>query len=287
MTVRDCQIDLRGLTFHYRDWGGRSKPLVLLHGLASQSHIFDLVAPRLAQSFRVVVLDQRGHGESSKPNTGYDFETIDDDLLAFLDVLKFKRAILAGHSWGGNVALQFAVRRPERVAALVLIDGGFLDIQANPQMTWDRTKEILAPPKLAGTPVEEFRARIKQYLGRHWTPEIGEIIIQNFEIRPNQTIRPHLSYANHMRILRAMWKQRPSKFYGQVQCPVLMLPARMPAMDKRAKVFLAAKRAEIARAAEQIPNSDTIWFNYTLHDIPLHRPRKLANVIMRFCQAHL
>ena len=91
--VRDRFLQLNGERFHYREWSTRGAPLVLLHGLASQSHIFDRVAPMLTDEFRVVAFDQRGHGESFKPDDGYDFATVSADLVAFLDALKIKRAI--------------------------------------------------------------------------------------------------------------------------------------------------------------------------------------------------
>ena len=62
-----------GVKLAVRDFGGTGRDLLLLHGLASTSHIFDLVAPRLTRGFRVVAYDQRGHGESSKPSSKYGF----------------------------------------------------------------------------------------------------------------------------------------------------------------------------------------------------------------------
>jgi pimeloyl-ACP methyl ester carboxylesterase len=285
--VQDRQIDLGRLSFHYRDWGGRGRPMVLLHGLASQSHIFDYVSPLLRQNFRVAALDQRGHGESAKPDAGYDFETICGDLAKFLDALKLKRAILVGHSWGGNVVLEYAAKHPEKVLALILVDGGFLDIQANPDMTWERTEEMLAPPKLAGTPIEQFKLMLKEYAGKMWKPTLEDVILKNFEVMPDRTIRPHLSFDHHMKILRAMWEQRPSVFYPQLICPTLLLPAVSDDTNERARAMAAVKRIEIARAQKLISHSETIWFNHTVHDIPLHRPRKLANVITRFCANNL
>jgi len=282
MAAQDRWVELRGLQFHYRDWGGKGKPVVLLHGLASQSHIFDLVAPRLARGFRVVALDQRGHGESSKPEAGYNFDSVVADLLAFLDAVEFRRAIIVGHSWGGNVALQFAATCPHRVAALVFIDGGFLDMQANPRMTWEFAEQQLAPPRLAGTPVEKFKTMIKGYLGERWSPKVQQIILDNFEILPDQTIRPHLSFEHHMKILRALWGQRPPQLYPHVQCPVLMLPARSNSIDEHERAFLASKRQNLAVARRLLAQSETIWFANTVHDVPLQRPRKLANVIARF-----
>ncbi|MFN8598748.1 MAG: alpha/beta fold hydrolase, partial [Anaerolineae bacterium] len=79
---KETYIEANGLRFHALDWGGRGDWLVLLHGLASQAHIWDLVAPQLIDRFRVIAIDQRGHGLSDKPDSGYDFATITRDLDA-------------------------------------------------------------------------------------------------------------------------------------------------------------------------------------------------------------
>ncbi len=285
--VEDCYVELRGLRLHYRDWGGKSSvPMVLLHGLASQSHIFDLVAPLLAKNFRVVALDQRGHGESSRPEAGYDMDSVARDLRAFLDAIEFEHAVIVGHSWGGNVALQFGAQCPERAAALVLVDGGFIDLQSNPEMTWERTRKMLAPPNFIGTRVDDFKKMIKEYTGEMWKPAIEQIILQNFEVLPDQTIRPRLSFENHVKVLRGMWAQRPTQLYSQIHCPVLMIPARTEKNDEHARAFLEQKRRTIA-AADAIPAPhEVVWFDETIHDIPLQRPRKLANVITRFVREY-
>jgi pimeloyl-ACP methyl ester carboxylesterase len=290
--VQDHFITLGGLPFHYREWSGTARrstvPLILLHGLASQSHIFDLVAPLLARpaargkNLRVIALDQRGHGESAKPDDGYDFETVACDLLALLDALKLERVLLAGHSWGGNVALYFAARHPDRVRGVVLIDGGFLDIQSNPEMTWERTAQQLAPPNFIGTPVDEFRAMLKQYAGKLWKPAFEKIVLENFEIQSDNTIRPRLSFERHMKILRALWELRPIDLYPRLACPALLLPAEMEQGADGS--HLEHRRAQVETAARAIRRSRVLYFRNTVHDIPLHRPRKLANAIIAFSQ---
>ena len=125
----------------YREWSGDGGPIVLLHGLSSSSRIWDQVAARLAPRWRVVALDQRGHGRSDKPDRGYDFATIVADDRAALAALGAERPLLVGHSWGGNVALQWAVEPGPAPRGLVLVDGGFLD--PSRRMTWaeaERTK---------------------------------------------------------------------------------------------------------------------------------------------------
>ena len=106
---KDEWVNLNGLSFHYRDWGGSGQPIVLLHGLASTCHIWDMVAPILAEDNAVIALDQRGHGVSAKPDDGYDFATVSNDLLDLIRARNMERPIIVGHSWGADVALEFAV----------------------------------------------------------------------------------------------------------------------------------------------------------------------------------
>jgi pimeloyl-ACP methyl ester carboxylesterase len=274
-------ITANGLNFHLIDWGGSGEWLILLHGLASQAHIWDLVAPRLTDSFRVIAIDQRGHGLSDKPDSGYDFATIASDLDAIMQTLKIDRALLAGHSWGGNVALQYAADHSERVRGLVLIDGGFL--QVGDRIDWPTTEKFLEPPDLIGTPVDDIRADMKIWLGAAWSPEVETITLQNFEVREDGTVAPRLHKANHMQVVRAIWEHRPSELWARVQCPVLMIPAVAPEPhDERTRDVLENKRRNIALAEQRLKYSRTIWMMDTIHDIPLQRPGELAEVIKAF-----
>jgi len=276
-------ISANGLNFHLLDWGGHGQWLVLLHGLASQAHIWDLVAPRLSDDFHVVAIDQRGHGLSDKPDSGYDFATLTSDLAAILGALHATRdrAVLAGHSWGGNVALQYAVDQPDRVSGLILIDGGFL--QVGDRIDWPTTEKFLEPPDLIGTPVDEFRAGLKTWMGAAWSPEAEAITLQNFEVRADGTIAPWLRKSNHMQVVRAIWEHRPSELWTHVQCPVLMIPAVGPEPhDARTRDTLDNKRRNVAFAEQRLKRSQTIWMNDTIHDIPLQRPGELAKAIKTF-----
>jgi pimeloyl-ACP methyl ester carboxylesterase len=131
----------------------------LLHGLASAARIWDLVAPFLAARGHVVTaLDQRGHGESDKPNSGYDFATIIADDTATAQALNIERPILVGHSWGALVALQYAAVHPEQTTALVMVDGGLGQLSLRPGWTREQAMKDLAPPRFAGTPRDTFLA---------------------------------------------------------------------------------------------------------------------------------
>jgi pimeloyl-ACP methyl ester carboxylesterase len=277
-------VEAGGLRFHYRDWGGNGQPLLLLHGLASNARIWDLTAPLLAGGFRVVALDQRGHGLSDKPDGGYDFASVSGDLAAFVQALGLKRPALAGHSWGANVALQFAADRPDGVSALALVDGGFLELSAFEGMTWERTVEVMSPPPLAGMKLEAFLQGARNWpgLAELWNDDVQEIVLANFRIDEEGRIYPHLSRDNHLKILRSLWDQKPSALWSRIRCPTLLVPAALDHPDPRNAVWMEHKRKGIALAEQRAPSVKVTWMNDTVHDVPLQRPRELAGAIRSF-----
>lgn len=122
-------VTAKGLRFYYevtdftRPWEGEAETLVLLHGL--HGHLewwnwFQVAA--LSQHYRVVTLDQRGHGRSFKPVEGYTIENMADDLYQVLQQIGCERVHLCGASMGGMVTLQFTLAHPANVRSLVLVD---------------------------------------------------------------------------------------------------------------------------------------------------------------------
>jgi pimeloyl-ACP methyl ester carboxylesterase len=126
MTVTDELIEMRGLRFHYRDWTSKqpgAPNLVLLHGFTGHARTWDAFAEAMTDRYRVLALDQRGHGESAwaSPNA-YGVDDMREDLAAFVSALGLDRFTLLGLSMGGNVAIHFAGGRPPDLAALVIVD---------------------------------------------------------------------------------------------------------------------------------------------------------------------
>jgi len=106
---------------HYTDEGGPGIPLVLGHAFNLDSTEFDGLVRRLAPAARVIRWDSRGFGRTRSPATPFSLWDLADDLVRVLDHADIERALLGGHSLGGNVALRVAIRHPERVAGLVLL----------------------------------------------------------------------------------------------------------------------------------------------------------------------
>jgi pimeloyl-ACP methyl ester carboxylesterase len=121
--LRTIDIDLQSVNIRCDETGVGERPFILLHGLTGHRKDFDRVLPALATHGRTLAPDLRGHGDSSHPGTGrgYDFETLVQDMVRFLDRLAIQRCDLLGHSFGGMLALRFALAHPERVASLILM----------------------------------------------------------------------------------------------------------------------------------------------------------------------
>lgn len=112
-----------GLQLHLLEWSREGVPLLLVHGFANDAHIWDDFAPVVAEHYRVLALDLRGHGDSDwHPQGAYDYDDHVADLEAVLDHLSIDRLVLVGHSLGGRVSMLFAGRHPERMAGLVIVD---------------------------------------------------------------------------------------------------------------------------------------------------------------------
>jgi pimeloyl-ACP methyl ester carboxylesterase len=279
-------IPLGGITLRVMRWQAQPDfdraeetlpPFLLVHGLASNARLWDGMARRLAHAGRSsVAVDLRGHGRSDKPDSGYDFATISADLEALIGALRLDRPILAGQSWGASVVLDMAVRSPDSVRGIVLVDGGLSNLrEAFP--TWDVCWQRLAPPQLVGLPLDVVEGYFRTNHS-DWPAEGIEGSLGNFEIRPDDTIAPWLTRDHHKAILRAMWGQRTTDLWRQLRVPALIVP-----VDGGENDWTASKRtgvvAALAAARETGTPVRVEWFIGD-HDIHAQRPAELVSAIL-------
>ena len=105
---------------------GKGTPLVLLHGFPLDHHLWDDIAPLLEDRFDLILPDLRGFGESTTVDAPYSMDDYASDIAGLLDQLGIQKAVIAGHSMGGYVALAFARLYPARVSGLALISSQVL-----------------------------------------------------------------------------------------------------------------------------------------------------------------
>lgn len=126
--VRGETLTLNGLPFHYREWASPgaspgAPSLVLLHGGLGNARHWDTLAQSLADRYRVLALDQRGHGESARsPRGQYTPDLITGGFAGFVGELRLSRFPIVGFSFGGHVAYTFAAVHPNQVSRLVMVE---------------------------------------------------------------------------------------------------------------------------------------------------------------------
>jgi pimeloyl-ACP methyl ester carboxylesterase len=180
-------VHINGIRLHYLDWGGNGPTLIFLTGMGCSAYIFNKFAPRFTDKFRVLALTRRGQGDSDTPETGYDADTLTEDIRQFMDHLNIEKAILAGHSLAGVELTHFAATYPTRIEKLIYLDA--LDdrreesaiIERNPLRNIKINREESFPHT-----IEEYIADLKRNVPRLaeiwselWDEEISHTVEVN------------------------------------------------------------------------------------------------------------
>jgi len=284
LAPKETLLNIGPISINSRDWGGQGRNIILIHGLASNSQIWDLVAPLLVKANTVVAIDQRGHGLSSKPDHGYDFKTVTNDLSLFMDNSQITNPLLIGHSWGGSVALNFAAQNLRPISGICLVDGGLIEISSIPGNSLKKALVDMAPPLFDDLTETALRDRISK---RDWgdrdeisiKSDLADIVMANFQENSDGTITPRFKRSSHLKVVEAFWNHRPSTLFSSITCPVLNLPARLN-KDKNPRQKLRQKLIE--QAESEISRFDTVWLEQSIHDVPIQKPMLVATTISQY-----
>ncbi|MCH8799950.1 MAG: alpha/beta hydrolase [Chloroflexi bacterium] len=279
-TPRELWADIGALKVRYLDWGGDGPPLLALHGLASSANWYDIVARLLRDRYHIYAPDQRGHGQTTSAPDGYDWKTLSDDLAGMLDHIGLDQVAVMGHSWGGNVATNFAADYPGRVSRLIMIEGGFLDGRLFPGATWESFSHRVRPRDVTGNR-EEFLDRLRNQLGAIWNGEVERIVQTMVYEDEDGQIQDILRPENHAQVIRAMWDEPASVTMPRIECPTLMVAAG-PTPERAGSEFAETRRRMVDAAEKNLKNGRVHWIPETIHDIGYHKPQELARVVDDF-----
>lgn len=250
---------------HLKDYGGKGLPLLLTHGMAAHSHWWDEVVPHLA-GFHAVALDFRGHGESEWAADGrYTSEVWTADIEAAREALGWDRFVLAGHSMGARIALDYAEKAPERLRGLVGVD--FLpDFYDSGTRKHEKTRTRPQPVYDSPEPMAE-----------------------RYRLQPPGTLltRDQLSALGRKSLKRAeagwTWKFDWRAFtfpYGPVWEQLPRIPVE--SLLVRGELSTIVSDADLARMAAAMPRARAASVPGAHHHVPLDKPAQLAAVILEF-----
>jgi pimeloyl-ACP methyl ester carboxylesterase len=178
-------VTVNGIRLHYLDWGGHGPTLIFLTGMGATAYIFNKFAPRFTDKFRVLALTRRGHGDSDTPETGYDADTLTEDICQFMDTLNIEKAILAGHSLAGVELTHFAATYPTRVEKLIYLEAlddrrGFPEIMEQNPLRYIEIKRVESTPHT----FEEYLADTKRD-----SPNIAEIWSDLWDVEMSHEVK--------------------------------------------------------------------------------------------------
>jgi pimeloyl-ACP methyl ester carboxylesterase len=263
-------LNVNEIRLHYLDWGGSGPALLFLAGRGCNGHIFDDLAPCFTGFFRVLALDRRGHGDSDYPESGYDIDTLVEDIHEFLDCLGIDRVILAGHSLAGIELSHFAARYPERVLALVYLEAAY--DYACPEYKALIEKNPARRIQIPGANQDffscsDYAAFIKfayPTLGAIWGEVMDEHLLHSVEINPDGILVDKMPDSIDRAISDTLSTYAPE--YEQILAPTLAIYA-----IKKNTYYVAPDYMTPEQQAEMIEFFDNIAQPWNRHSMEQFR----------------
>lgn len=269
-----------GLELHCLEWSQEGVPLILLHGHGNEAHLWDDFAPSIAPYYRVIAVDQRGHGDSDwDPEGRYQNEALVRDLEALTSELEIDRFVLIGFSMGGRAAMGFAGKHPERLAGLVLVDiGPELDprgrIRIGQEMQSQRAPVFSTIDEYTSMLSLNYPAGQPQALARMARHALKEREDGLFELKMDPKLRADRPDDEAARAEEEALQVELWKALTRIPCPTLVV--RGAASD-----ILSADVAE-RMVEEALPNGQLAVVPQAAHSVATDNPKGFEEVVCRF-----
>jgi esterase len=275
-TPQDKYLDADGLRLHYLDWGNEdAPPMLLLHGFSGHAHTWDALARAMCGEFRVLALDQRGHGDSDWATDGA--YTVDDhvaDIAALHDQLMLDPVVLIGLSMGGRNAIMFTGVHPGKVEKLVIVDIG-PDIDPHGA---ERVRRMAAEAPEEFASLDEAVTYLKNYYPRAADAALRQRVEHGLKRWPSG------KYTwKYDKFLRDQRRQRTTPTVDlwpvvrRIKVPTLIM------RGSESDIF-AVETAK--RMQEPIPGSRFVEIQGAGHSIPADAPEAFEKAVREFLTAY-
>lgn len=249
-------VTVNGKSVHIQELNKEAtESIVLVHGMFSNLSVYYFsIAPLLATKYHVVLYDLKSHGMSEKALTGYDLESMTNDLLALMEELKLQKVHLGGYSFGGLIALKMAIRFPERINKLAVIEA--------PDPNDDKTRGI----------IDEYSREFLEHYVENFT-DTTKVKMGKRQMERNHRMYEYLFYQTSIKTDMEL-----EKFFFD-----------SPAIEtiKKATLLLYGTDSNCLNAGKQL---DGAIENASLiavpgdHNIPIQQPLVIAEALLNFFQ---
>jgi pimeloyl-ACP methyl ester carboxylesterase len=267
----DGWLERGGVRLHYLEWeGGDGPPFLLLHGLSSNARFWARTAGLLG-GHRVIALDQRSHGRSDRPPSGYSHEALAADGLHAISKLGLERPVVAGHSWGAAIALELAATHPDQIGGLGIIDGPVWPMSE--RISWEEAQKVMQPSLPRYTAPDEALAAAQASLKSAWADDLVPFVEASL-VEDGGAWVPTLTAPVRLEILHALYNYHPELLWPLVEAPVTLISARSDSP------FDQFRRRAVAAVEEVRPDVVMRWYD-SPHDIPLYLPAEVAADLLR------
>ena len=241
-------------------------PLVLLHGLMGYGSNWARFWPHFSPGRPVLALDQRGHGRSKKPSSGYTLKDYATDLKELLNVLSWDKVHLMGHSMGGRVAILFSSLYPNQVSSLLLEDVG-----AFPSRIASRVAEMIhSIPTPFSSP-----QKAKLFLQERFSsdPIMVDFLYSNMERKENSNYDWRFSREGILETIQDMEKRNDLGIFSSLRMPTLLVRGEK-------SVYLSKEDAE--KMKDSNPNVELSVVQGAGHLIHFTHSKELAGLTQNF-----
>ena len=272
--VRDEVIELRGLRFHYRDWSSDkagAQDLVLLHGYTGHARSWDAFAEAMSKDYRVLALDQRGHGETQwAASDAYGTMEMVEDLGSFVAALGLRDFALLGLSMGGIVAFCYAGRRPSELKKLVIVD-------IAPEISVDGLKNIQS--NVARSDIFDSRqaAFARARADNPRPPEDHHRYRVDYSLMRTGDGRWTYRYDRALRDPNNRREGVPAEHGWQ-----LVANIDVPTLQIRGELSDILSRPVAERFVREVPDGRLIEIPGSGHPVPLDRPQEFLTAVQTF-----
>lgn len=271
-------LSTNNIQVSYLEWNEGQEPLLLLHGMADNALVWSSLGSYLAPNYHIIAPDMRGHGESSKPEKDYTFDSAITDLEALMDNLGWSQAHVVSHSWTGKLAAIWARYNPRRLKSITLVDPIFIWKMPNMmKLSFPLLYKVLPFLKTMGpfTSYEEAEQQIKQLSQfQDWSPLQQQVFQAGIEQKADGTWGSKFTIA-----------ARDGIFDAVIEVPGFINPIDTPAL------FIQPEKG-VNRQEWQIKPYKTNLKNLTFKKVPgnhwpfLTKPEEFNQTVAEFLASH-